>query len=244
MSQALLNIERRNRIAFVRMNRPEKRNALNVALVDQLHDAATSLRKENEIDAIVLGGLKDGFSAGADRGEERIFSSEQPLREHWMTFDGAAEAVKAWESLPQITIAAIERFVIGGGFTFAMACDFRVMGRGAYISIPEVPLGFQYVWNSVPRIVSMIGASRAKRAVILGEKISANLAEQWGLVDYVTEDGMADAFATDMASRIVRLPRPLASQFTKRAINAITTAQNQVASHADAAQIMLLMRSS
>lgn len=243
MTQALVNIQKRDRIAFVTMNRPDKRNALNVALIEQLHDAATLLRKDGEIDAVVLGGLKKGFSAGADRGEQRIFSPEQPLREHWMTFDGAAEAVKAWESLPQITIAAIERFVIGGGFTFAMACDFRVMGRGAYISIPEVPLGFQYVWNSIPRIVSMIGASRAKRAVILGEKISAERAEQWGLVDYVTEDGMTDAFAADLAAMVVRLPRPLASQFTKRAINAITTAQNQVASHADAAQIMLLMRS-
>lgn len=241
MTHALVNIERRGRIAIVRMNRAEKRNALNVDLIGQLLDVARMLKKDEDAKIIVLTGSQDGFCAGADRGDERIFSPGKPILEHWHTTEVGSEAVKAWESLHQVTIAAIERFAVGGGFTFAMACDFRVMGRSAFVTIPEVPLGFNYGWNSIPRMINLIGPSRTKRVALLGERIEAGLAERWGLADYIAEDGQVEAFAADLAERLAALPQ-LPVQFTKRAVNAAANTMYDAASHADMAQILLCFK--
>jgi len=243
MKNPLVSMETKGHIAIVRMNRPERKNALNVDLIEQLLEAARSLKRNKQVRVVILSGGPGGFSAGADRNDKRIFAPGTSVLEHWQSTEIGAEAVKAWESLNQVTIAAIERFAVGGGFTFAMACDFRVMGHSAFVTIPEVPLGFNYGWNSVPRMVSLIGPSRAKRVIMLGERIGAEQAERWGLADYVTGDGAVEAFAAELASQFVELPQ-LAVQFTKRAVNAITSASRDISSHADMAQIVLCLRAS
>ncbi len=241
MKTPLVSMESKGPIAIVRMNRPERKNALNVDLIEQLLEAARTLKRDKQVQVIVLSGGPGGFSSGADRNDNRIFAPGTSVLEHWQSTEIGAEAVKAWEGLNQVTIAAIERFVVGGGFTFAMACDFRVMGQSAFVTIPEVPLGFNYGWNSVPRMVSLIGPSRAKRVIMLGERIGAEQAERWGLADYVTDDGAVESFAVELASKFVELPQ-LAVQFTKRAVNAITSASRDISSHADMAQIVLCLR--
>lgn len=241
MSYDHLTITREGGLAVVALGRPEARNALNVELISELRRAALELHDERDIGAVVLTGDAGSFSAGADRKDARIFApADRTLLDHWKDTEAGSAAAKAWEALPGITIAAIEGFAIGGGFTLAMACDFRVMSETAFIQIPEVPLGFNYGWNSIPRMVNLIGPARTKRVVVMGEKVAAATALDWGLADYLAPEGEALATAREIAGRCLALPQ-LPVQFTKRAVNALVNQSQDTASHADMAQIVLCL---
>lgn len=241
MSYDNLTITRDGGLAVVALGRADARNALNVELIAELRRAALELGGERDIGAVILTGDKNSFSAGADRKDARIFSpTDRTFLDHWKDTEAGSEAAKAWEALPGITIAAIEGFAIGGGFTLAMACDFRVMSETAFIQIPEVPLGFNYGWNSIPRMVNLIGPARTKRVVVMGEKVEAATALEWGLADYLAPQGQALAMAREIAQRCLALPQ-LPVQFTKRAVNALVNQSQDAASHADMAQIVLCL---
>lgn len=241
MTFKYVNIEIGARLAVVHIRREEARNALNVDLIGELHEAARTLHSAAHVDAIVLTGTPKCFSAGADRKDDRIFRAATHALDHWHLVEGGTEAARAWEELRQPTFAAIEGFAVGGGFTFAMACDFRVMGQGAFIQVPEVSLGFNYGWNSIPRLVSLIGPSRTKEMVIFGDRVEASLALSWGMVDRVVDDGLALQTAVQWASRVIALPQ-MAVQFTKRAVNAVSNSHRDIGSHADMAQILLCLK--
>lgn len=241
MSYNLLTISRDGPVATVAMNRPEARNALNIDLIGELHRVALDLRDDREVSAIILTGTDTCFSAGADRKDSRIFAPvNRSLLDHWRDTEGGSETARAWEALPQFTIAAIEGFAIGGGFTLAMACDLRVMAQSAFIQIPEVPLGFNYGWNSIPRMVDLIGPARTKRVVVFGERITANQSENWGLVDYIARDGETVKRSMKLAKDSAAMPQ-MAVQFTKRAVNAAVGRSQDISSHADMAQIILCL---
>lgn len=242
MNFKYVHLETSKRLAIVHIRREESRNALSADLISELHEAARTLHSASHIDAVVLTGTPKCFSAGADRKDDRIFRSTSHTLDHWHLVEGGSDAVRAWEELRQITFAAIEGFAVGGGFTFAMGCDFRVMGRSAFIQVPEVPLGFNYGWNSIPRLVNLAGPSRAKEIVIFGECIKAEQAMAWGLVDRVVNDGDALASAIHWAERANALPQ-MAVQLTKRSVNALSNVHRDVSSHADMAQILLCLKS-
>ena len=80
---------------------------------------------------------------------------------------------RAWEELPQITIAAIEGYAIGGGLALAIALDWRVAARDAFVSLPEIALGIPLTWGTIPRLVNLVGPAKAKRLTILCERVGA-----------------------------------------------------------------------
>ena len=144
----------------------------------------------------------------------------------------------AWEKMEQITICAIEKYCIGGGAALAAACDFRIMARSATMRLPEIPLGMNMSWHSVPRIVSLIGPARAKRFIMYGEDIGAEEAALWGLCDEVTEDGDALIVAHKWAKKTAKLP-PNAVRMTKQAVNAVANALHPATTFMDADQYAL-----
>jgi len=242
MTYSTLTIERDGGLAIVRMNRPEARNALNVELIADLGAAARDLRAARDVGAVILTGSADFFCAGADRKDQRIFApKDRSLLDHWKDTEAGSETARAWEALPGVTIAAIEGFAVGGGLTLAMACDFRIMGASAFLHIPEVELGFTYGWNSVPRLVALAGPAKTRRLVLLGERIDAATALDWGIADEVTAPGSALTAARSMAATALRQPR-MAVQLAKRSINATVNQSLDVASHADMAQILLCLQ--
>jgi enoyl-CoA hydratase len=94
--------------------------------------------------------------------------------------------------MEQITIGAIEGFCIGGGVALAVALDFRVMARNGHMRVPEIGLGMNMSWQSVPRMLHLIGPARTKQAVILADqRISAQEAHEWGLVEQDHKEGVA-----------------------------------------------------
>ena len=145
---------------------------------------------------------------------------------------------RAWEELPQPTIAAIEGINVGGGIAVTLACDWRVMGEGASLFVPEVQIGIPLVWNSLPRLVNMVGLSRAKQILWLGEKMGAAQAREWGLADFVVESGKAEEFALSLAEKVAQSPF-MALRATKQGANMFANALNQVASFMDVDQSVL-----
>lgn len=236
-AQSLVTLERRADVAVVTLNRPAKRNALNVELTEALLATTRQLAGESGLAAVVLTGAGGAFSAGGDLKDERLFGRGETTERRLHYAQLGTEAARAWEALPQLTVAAVEGFAIGGGLTLALASDFRVLGRGAFLHVPEVTLGANYGWQSVPRLVSLIGPARTKRLVVLAERLPAARAETWGLADEVVEDGEALPAALRLAQAIARQPR-LPAQITKRAVNAVARVFDNVSSHADMLQVL------
>ena len=126
--------------------------------------------------------------------------------------------------MEQVTIAAVEGHCIGGGVALAVSLDFRFCGKGAHFRIPEVELGMNMSWGSIPRLVALMGPARTKQAVILAsDRIGAAEALEWGLVEKVVEDGQALAAAMAFAERIALQP-PMPVRMIKTSVNRLAHA--------------------
>ena len=233
-----VTVAREGAIATVTMDRGDGRNALSRQLILELTEAARSFADDLETQAVILTG-KGAFTAGADLkdpGMDRRKANGLLERRH-MTRIGP-DLCDAWERVEQVTICAIEKYCIGGGAALAVACDFRILGKSAHMRLPEIPLGMNMSWHAVPRLVSLIGPSRAKQFVIFGEKIEAKTALEWGLADEVAPDGEALAAAHRWAQKIAKLP-PNAVRMSKQSVNGAANALHAATTFMDLDQYAL-----
>jgi len=236
-----VRVSRDGPIVEVALHRPDARNALDGALMDELTEAARLLRLRTDVLAVILKGADRYFSAGADLAGSGERVAQPTLMESRRAVMRGPDLCKAWEEIEAVTIAAVEGYCIGGACALVVACDFRVMGRSAYVRLPEVPLGMNMSWRTLPRLVSLIGPARAKRFVMFGEPLDAARCEAWGLCDEVTGDGQALAAARAWAARVVKLP-PLPARMTKEAITAIAAANHHASIYMDRDQFLLASR--
>lgn len=227
-----VQVEREGRIAVVRMNQPQRRNALSIEYMRTLTRMAEALRDEPGIDVIVLTGGSGWFSAGADlKDEERWSVASKTLVEQREMGQTGFRMARAWEELPQITIAAIEGYAIGGGLALALACDWRVLAEDAFISLPEISLGIPLTWGTLPRLIALGGPARAKRLTILCERVGARDALGMGFVDYVVPRGTSLDAARKVGARVLEMPTA-AVRMSKETVNATAYALAHLASHA------------
>ena len=234
-------VTRREAVCEVALTRPEARNALNGALMEELTEAARALRLRTDILAVIVTGTDSYFSAGADLSASQARAGQATLLKARRTVMAGPDMCKAWEEIEAVTIAAIEGYCIGGASALAVSCDFRVMGAGAYMRLPEVPLGMNMSWRSLPKLVALAGPSRAKQYVMFGEAADAERCLAWGLADEVVEAGQALAAARRWAEKAAALP-PLPVRMTKEAVNAIAAATAQASIYMDRDQYLLMSR--
>ncbi len=234
-----VEIEVRNRIAVARMNRPARRNALSVEFMRELIAAAHSLEERRDVDAVVLTGGERFFSAGADlKDPDRWNLQERPLVEQREMMATGYRLCRAWEELPQMVVAAIEGYAIGGGMALALAADWRVIGRSAYLCVPEVRLGMPLSWGTIPRIASLVGPARAKRVVTLCERFVGQQALDIGLADRVADDGAVLDAALALAGEVAAMPQgPV--RMTKESVNAYCHALSHATGYMAADQVAL-----
>jgi enoyl-CoA hydratase len=176
------NLGSDGRIAVVRFDRGDGINALSPDALRELTAAARSFEDDGATSVVVLTGSAKAFSAGFDlkdpEGRSRRSMDLGTLRRHLKL---GPRLARAWEDMEQITIGAIEGFCVGGGVALAVALDFRIMARDAHLRVPEVGLGMNMSWQSVPRMLHLIGPARTKQAVILADqRISAAEAHEMG----------------------------------------------------------------
>lgn len=237
MSYDYVTIDREEEIAIVRFDRHKNLNAFDSKLILELTDVARLFQDDLAIRAVILTGSKDYFSAGADIQDMGSRASLSDLEKRQSYFRGV-RLCEAWETLPQITIAAMERLAVGAGVALPLACDWRVLGESAYLYVPEVKIGLNLQWGALPRLVNLVGPARAKRICILCEKMPAQTALAWGLVDEIAPDGGTVDVALKLARTVVERPA-VAVAMIKEAVNATAGALNRVSSHADADQSQL-----
>ncbi len=241
MAQQFVTVTRDGPVATVTFDRGSPVNPLSMQAIGELTATAESFRADLETAAIVLRTPPgSGFSAGRDLSDPAMeLRRDKPMLARRHAAGAGKRLCAAWEGLEQFTIAAVERFAVGGGLALALAFDLRVMGRGAHFRAPEVALGLSMSWGSIPRLVALVGPARAKQILCLGnDRIEAADALAWGLAQEVVADGEAAARALELAGRAAAMP-PVPLRMTKTTINAVAGALAGVAAHMDTEEVML-----
>jgi len=223
------------RVAVVRFDRGDNINALSQQAMRELRDVPREFEDDLETSVVILTGSAKAFSAGFDlkEGRERdaLSVGERIHRQRL-----GPKMCKAWQDMDQVTIAAIEGHCIGGGAALVVSLDFRTCGMTAHFRIPEVELGMNMSWGSIPRMLSLMGPARTKQAVILAsDRISSVEALDWGLVENVVADGQALTAAMEFAEKIARQP-PIPVRMSKASVNRLAHALDDLAAHMDADQ--------
>jgi enoyl-CoA hydratase/carnithine racemase len=234
-----LIVERDQELMKVTLNRPEARNTMSLRLMTELEDLAGQIQQDRSIRAVVLTGAAANFSAGLDLKDPALHEmlSASVARRREMAMLGQ-RLCQVWEDLEAVTMAAIEGYCVGGAVSLVLALDFRIMGRSAFVRIPEIDLGMNYSWGSIPRLVHLIGPARAKLMVLTTRRVAAERCLAWGLTEEVVPDGSALPAAMDLARTILEKP-PVATAMTKLAVNRLATALDKTASFMDADQFVL-----
>lgn len=177
-----LLVQTENHICTITINRPDKMNALNKTVMDELSDAIDEVYTNIHIrSAIITGAGHKAFVAGADISEFQGLKHQEGMdlaRKGQYIFQKIEEA-------PKPIIAAVNGFALGGGCELAMACHFRIASNNAKFGQPEVNLGLIPGYGGTQRLTQLIGKGRAIELLITGNMLDAAAALQYGLVNYV-----------------------------------------------------------
>lgn len=197
-----IKVERRDRVAWITLDRPEALNALNVQLMHELVDAATSLDADDAIGAIVVTGSEKAFAAGADI-KEMASKSTAEMREAnhfgpWMEFARVRKPV----------IAVVSGYALGGGFELALMCDVILASDTAKFGFPEIGLGVIPGIGGTQRIMRIVGYPKAAELVLTGRRIDAAEADALGIVSRVVPAAELQAEAEQLAASIASKSLP------------------------------------
>jgi enoyl-CoA hydratase len=210
-----IRLERDGAVAWLTVNRPDKRNALNALVRREIVEALDTLRSDADSRVLILTGAGEkAFIAGADIGE----FAERTATEQRVTMTGRRlfEEIAAF---PRPTIAMINGFALGGGCEVALACDLRIAARSARLGQPEIRLGLLPGGGGTQRLPRLVGFGRAMRLILTGDLIDATEAERIGLVDWVFDD-------TELRQKTLEIARtlagysPVALELAKTAVRA------------------------
>jgi len=205
----------RDAIAFITINRPDKLNALNDQVVNELADAAERVATEDAIRGVLLTGAgQKAFVAGADIAD---LAKQGP-------FDGKARALRGqamlrrFETCGKPVVAAINGFALGGGCELAMACHIRIASESAKFGQPEVKLGIAPGYGGTQRLPRIVGKGNALRLILTGDMIDAQEAHRIGLVTQVVP--AAELLATaEQTLRGILAMGPLAVRLAIEAVD-------------------------
>jgi enoyl-CoA hydratase len=207
MSESVLLAERRGRVLVITINRPEQRNAINLAVAEGIAAALEELDGDGDLSLGVLTGAGKGFCAGMDL--KAFVAGERP----YVGDRGFAGIVQRPPAKP--LIAAIEGFAVAGGLEVALACDLIVAARGAKLGIPEVKRSLVAAAGALLRLPGALPRGVAMELALTGDPISAERAHELGLVNRLADPGAALDQALALAEAIAG-NGPLALAATKR----------------------------
>ncbi len=232
-----LRVSRDGQIATVTFDRPAKANALNFRLLAEIEHAALSFRDDADTRVVIFTGAGRHFSAGLDLTDpDADYGGPLVLRRRRNRI--GTRAIVALRDIDQITLAAWNGAAIGGGACIATALDFRIGATDCVMRFPEVDLGMNLMWNSLPLVVQLVGPARAKRLVVGGESLGAVQLQAWGLLDEIVACEALSGRAREFAAFYAAKP-PVAAQMIKRSINRIAGALDQGLMDMDADQNLL-----
>lgn len=216
--------------AVVTINRAKQRNAVSLAMWQELGRIFTVLGQQPQVRAIILTGAGEHFSAGADIAEfSKVRATVEQGVEYEHSVDACCDAIAA---TPKPTIAVINGFCMGGACHLAMSCDFRFANSHAQFAIPAARLSIVYGVRGVQRLLALVGVSKAKHILYSAQRFSAEEGREMGFVDQVAKDPMrvARSYAGVLADNA-----PLTISGSKVLLNELSmnlgTLTNEVVDH-------------
>jgi enoyl-CoA hydratase/carnithine racemase len=209
-------------VARLTISNPGKRGALDHAILDGF--ASTMPRLDSR--CVIITGEQSTFSAGYDIGDlpDSVFADEaEKLVAHPF-----AAAIDAIEDYRFPTLAALNGHAIGGGLELALSCDLRIAAATIALGMPPAKLGLVYSHTGIRKFIDTVGASRTRELFLVGRRIDARTAREWGLVNAVSEPGRLADDALQIA-REIAANAPLAQLGNKRVIRAVLDARGALA---------------
>jgi enoyl-CoA hydratase len=237
MAEPLVLLEREQGIATVTLNRPEKMNALNAALRDELTRVFKEVAQDPELRVLVLTGAGRAFCAGVDLKELGGEVKSESSLESAVT---ANELTETMARMPQPIIAAVHGVAVTGGFELVLACDVIIASTEARFADTHARVGIMPGWGLSQRLSRVIGIYRAKELSLTGNYLSAEQAERWGLVNRVVVPeallATAHALAKDMLScdpdALRKLKRVIDDGYARDFATGLTIEQERAREHA------------
>lgn len=206
-------VEKRESVAILTINRPDKLNALSSKVHAEGVDALEKLRKDSEIRVLVITGAGEkSFIAGADIGE---FAGQTPITQRNLFYEKTF--FNSIDTFPKPVIAMINGFCLGGGCELALACDIRTASEKARFGQPEINLGIIPGGGGTQRLTRLVGEGKSMEIILTGDMIDAPTALQLGLVNHVFSVEELEAKTMEMANKIAE-KSPIALQMAKEAV--------------------------
>ena len=221
-SGSLLVDEPAPNVVRLTISNPEKRGALDQAILDRF----ASTMPELDTRCVIVTGEGGSFSAGYDIGDladELLAEEAEKLVAHPF-----AAAIDAIENYPYPTVAALNGHAIGGGLELALSCDLRIAAATVALGMPPAKLGLVYSHTGVRKFIDAVGVPRTRELFLVGRQIDARTAAEWGLVNAIVQPERLEGQALELATEIAA-NAPLASRGNKRVIRAILDAQAALA---------------
>jgi enoyl-CoA hydratase len=212
-SYETLIVERRERVALITINRPEKRNALNIRTRQEGAAALEELREDASVGVVVFTGAGDkAFIAGADIAE---FAGRTAITQRDVML--GRSLFTAIDDFPKPVIAMVNGYCLGGGCELALACDLRIASETASFGQPEINLGIIPGGGGTQRLTRLIGEGKAMELILTGDIIDARTAQALGLVNMVVPAADLESKTMDLANRIAE-KSPIALRMAKEAV--------------------------
>jgi enoyl-CoA hydratase/carnithine racemase len=199
----MIKLDKNDRVATITLNRPERRNALGTAMIEELDRLLAELDADPTVGAVVLTGAAPSFCAGSDLKELGKMNLAEMAHHEAVT----AAVARGIALMDTPVIAAVEGFAFGGGFILACSCDLVVTGAEARWNLAEVPNGWLPPWG-LQALVARVGAVTARRLTWGFETLNGEDAQRMGVADFLAPSGEAAAQAQALAARIAGLPTP------------------------------------
>jgi len=198
----IVELDAQDGVAWLRLNRPQALNALNRLLTQALEDALERVAAMDEVRVLVVAARGRAFCAGNDIKEMQTVTPDDAE-----ALAGRHAAIMArFSSLPQVTIAAVDGYALGGGLMLAIAQDLRVASDRARFGLPEVTLGFPPAYG-IARLLDVVAGGHARDLLLTGRTMHASEALRIGLVNRVVAPPTLEASVATLAAEIARSPR-------------------------------------
>ena len=215
MAYETILLDRKGAVAVIRINRPDKLNAMNSKVKEEIIHALGDLEKDDAVHVAVITGVGDkAFVAGADINE---FAGKKPI-DQWNAF-GHTSLYNVVDRFPKPILAMINGYCLGGGCELAMACDIRVASDRASLGQPEINIGIIPGGGGSQRLPRLVGLGKALEMILTGDRISAAEAHRIGLVDLVVPHADLEAKTMELAEKIAS-KSPAAVRLAKAAVKA------------------------
>ncbi|HEY7677239.1 MAG TPA: enoyl-CoA hydratase/isomerase family protein [Candidatus Methylomirabilis sp.] len=203
-----------DRVATLTIRRPEVRNAIDLATMDELDRAVAALEADPALQAAIVTGAGGTFVSGGDLKSLETLEGIEAGRAMSRKMQAILQRL---EGLEVPVVAAIEGYALGGGAEVALACDVRIAGADAQIGFKQIAMGIMVGWGGGQRLRALVGRARALELLLTGDMIDGEEAYRAGLVNRVVSPGNALTEAEALARRVAAQP-PLAVRAIKRAL--------------------------